>query len=233
MYGLYGHLLAKGQIAYLNAQTDVPSIGIYPEIYRGNDMQATKVIRYILQTPGLMGTSDETGKFQTGLKTFDPKDEIYIFSKVYDEWNTPDNHVLFLPIIDLLTFKDLKRKRTKIAYYVGKGVNSFQHPKEAIELTREFAQDQSKLAEFLNECQTLYVYDRLSAIMECSRLAGCKVVYLGELPLETLKLYEPGLEGLGYRKEEELNVVAFRERYKQLKREFDLNLDGFIERSQK
>ena len=91
VYGLYGWLLAKGQIAFLNTQIDVPSIGIYPEIYHGNDMGSQKVIRYILQTPGRMGTSDEFGTFQRGPEAFDPKDEIYVFSKVYDQWNVPDD----------------------------------------------------------------------------------------------------------------------------------------------
>lgn len=69
MYGLYGWLLAKGEIAYLNAKIDIPSIGIYPEIYHGNDMGAKTIVRYVLQTPGLMGTADQDGIFRTGPST--------------------------------------------------------------------------------------------------------------------------------------------------------------------
>lgn len=233
MWGLYGWLLAKGQLAFTNVAMDIPSVGIYPEIYAGNDMQATKVIRYILQKPGMMGMGvPGTSSFQPGPTDFGD-DEKYVFSRVYDEWNSPDDHILFLPIIDLHTFKLQDKVRDKVAYYVGKGVNLNQHPENAIELKRgQDTQDASKLADFLNECETLYVYDHLSAIMEVARLCGCKVVYLGDMPEEQLKLYEPGMEGLGYKKEVEIDPTAFRMHYKSLIRKFEHNLDYFIERSQ-
>ena len=233
MYGLYGHLLAKGLPAFLNAGVNVPSVGIYPEIYHGNDMFATKVVRYILQTPGMMGTQDQFGEFKAGPTSFPPDDEIYVFSRVYDEWNSDDDHILFLPIIDLHTFKDLGLKRTKKAFYVGKGANLGQHPKEAVELSRQTdTKDQQQLAKFLNECQVLYVYDHLSAIMECARLCGCKVVYLGDLTEKQLNLYEPGVEGLGYREMADLDTKTFLEHYKGLQTTFSQRLDKFIERTQ-
>lgn len=235
MWGLYGWLLAKGLPAFMNQQvTGAESIGIYPEIYHGNDLWASKVIRYILQTPGMMGTIDEFGQFKQGPTAFDPKDEIYVFSRVYDEWSVPDEKILFLPVIDLHTFKDLKRKRTKTAFYVGKGINIGKHPEDAIEINRYNAFDQQALAKLLNECETLYVYDHLSAIMECARLCGTKVVYFGDLLLEKLKLYEPGMHGLGYK--EEPNGISsdyFRGYYQGLIKTFEKRLDGFIETTQK
>jgi hypothetical protein len=234
MYGLYGWLLSRGIPAFLNAQIDVPSIGIYPEIYHGNDMFASKVIRYVLQTPGIMGTSDETGEFKTGPVSFDPKDEIYVFSKVYDQWGVDSKHILFLPIIDLHTFVDQKKKRTKTAFYVGKGFNQGKHPQDAIKLTKEFAKDQQKLADFLNECQVLYVYDRLTAMMEVARLCGCRIKYFGELTKDQLSLYEPGMNGVGYRDQDILlEVKGFRTHYIGLRGQFGLKLDDFIRNTQK
>lgn len=233
MYGLYGYLLARGLPAFLNARTDIPSVGIYPEIYHGNDVGAQKVIRYILQKPGMMATPDENGVMKAGPTAFPSTDEIYVFSRVYDEWGVDDDHVLFLPIIDLHTFKDLKKKRTKTAFYVGKGVNMGNHPTDAIELPRQFTADQQALAEFLNECHTLYVYDRLSAIMEVARLCGVKVKYFGDLTKEELEKYEPGMNGLAYREElKELWTVAFRAHYESMIRTFEERLDTFIERTQ-
>jgi len=231
MYGLYGWLLAKGQPAFLNTTADVPSIGIYPEIYHGNDMFASRVVRYILQTPGIMGTSDQYGEFKMGPTAFDPKDEIYVFSKVYDEWGVDDDHILFLPVIDLHTFKDQHKERNKVAFYVGKGFNMGKHPENAMELRREVAKDQQELADFLNECQTLYVYDKLSAIMECARLCGCPVRYYGELAKDKLKLYEPGLNGCTFKDETpvKFDVVAFRKHYEDMIETFEKRLDKFIE----
>lgn len=231
-WGLYGWLLAKGQVVFLNIKVNVPSIGIYPEIYHGNEMEATKVIRYILQKPGMMGQGTPGVNFKPGPTHFDESDELYAFSKVYDEWGLDNDHILFLPIIDLNTFKDLGLKRDKIAYYVGKGQNFNFHPPEAVELKRELAMEQSDLAHFLNECQTLYVYDPMSAIMECARLCGCKVVYMGDLQLEQLNLYEPGMNGLGYKIEKELNTDLFRIHYQELIFAFSKRLDRFIQRTQ-
>lgn len=231
MYGLYGHLLAKGLPAFLNTSIDIPSVGIYPEIYHGNDMGAQKVIRYILQTPGMMATSDQ-GEYRAGPTAFDPHDEIYVFSRVYDEWNVDDNHILFLPIIDLHTFKDQGKKRDKVAFYVGKGNNYERHPNGAIEITRQFASDQQALAGLLNECQTLYVYDHLSAIMEVARLCGCSVQYFGDMSQEQLEKYEPGMNGLGYKTDVELDTAAFRDHYKGMIKTFEERLDTFIERTQ-
>lgn len=231
MYGLYGWLFAKGQAAFLNSAIDVPSVGIYPEIYHGNDMGAQKVIRYILQKPGMMATPDPvTHEMRPGPTSFSPTDELFIFSRVYDEWNSDEHHILFLPSIDLHTFKVTDRKRDKQAFYVGKGANMGQHPADAIELPRE--RDQQKLADFLNECEVLYVYDYLSAIMECARLCGCRVVYLGEMPKNQLDLYEPGMNGLGYKKDVALNARVFRSSYKDLIFQFEKKLDWFIDHTQ-
>uniref|UniRef100_A0A6M3J1Q9 Putative glycosyltransferase n=1 Tax=viral metagenome TaxID=1070528 RepID=A0A6M3J1Q9_9ZZZZ len=233
MYGLYGWLLAKGQITFVNTAVNMASVGIYPEIYHGNDMFASKVIRWILQKPGMMGMGTPGVNFKAGPTEFPPTDEIYVFSKVYDEWGVDDDHILFLPIINLHLFKDQGRKRDKIAFYVGKGTKGNQHPVEAVELNRELARDQQVLADFLNECEVLYVYDRMSAIMECARLCGCRVVYLGDMLEEQLKLYEPGLNGLGYKKDAELDQKAFVASYKALRSVFSHKLNIFIDHTQK
>lgn len=235
MWGLYGWLLAKGEIAYVNAQIpNVETVGIYPEIYHGNDMEATSVVRYILQTPGLMGTGTQTGEFKLGPKEFPKEDKIYVFSRIYDTFGVDDNHILFLPIINTKVFEfKNRRKRDKTCYLVGKGTNLNKHPQDSIELTREFAQDQEALAELLNECDTLYCYDRLSAMMDIARLCGVKVQYYGDFPLEELQKYETGMNGLGYRDEEiDIKTYTFREHYEEMKETFSKQLDKLIYETQ-
>jgi len=228
MWGLYGWLLTKGQVAYTNSTSNEPDfIAIYPEIYKGNEAGAGTVVRYLLQKPGMMALYGEPGP-----TTFAKTDRIYSFSKMY--YPTDDEHTLFLPIIDLLTFFDQKRKRTKTAYFVGKGRNPNLHPKDAIEINRETAQDQQELANLLNECQVLYSYDPVSAMTEVSRLCGCRVILYQDIYTEKeYQLYEPGMNGMGFKKDVGLDIPEFRTSYKALQRTFSDRLDQFIISTQK
>lgn len=233
MYGLYGWLLAKGQIAFTNTIfPDRDSIGIYPEIYHGNQLKASKVIRYVLQTPGIMGTGGIPGPSTEEIKN--TSDDVYVFSRIYDTIGVDDDHILFLPILNLHIFKDYGKKRRKSCYLVGKGVNQHKHPQDSIELTREFASDQTALAKLLNECHTLYCYDRLSAMMDIARLCGCKVKYYGDFSPKELELYETGMNGLGYQ-DENIKLIPglFRTQYTNLISEFERKLDIFIDNYEK
>ena len=232
MYGLYGHLLAKGVEVYLNVKSvNHKAIGIYPEIYHGNEMEAETVVRYVLQTPGVMATGGVPGPSTDEIKI--TSDHIYIFSKLYDTIGVDDNHILFLPIINLHIFKNQKKRRNKTCYLV-RTENKHKHPKNSILLTRQFAEDQQALADLLNECHTFYCYDRMTAMMEIARLCGVKVRYYGDFTKEQLKLYEPGMNGVGYEDEEaELDIEAFTEHYRGLIKTFNRKLDIFIDTTQK
>lgn len=243
MYGLYGWLLAKGQIAYINTvYSEIPSvrpaIGIYPEIFNGNDQCASKVIRYILQTPGIMSTGGVPGPSKEEIDATTDKDDIYVFSRVYDQWGVDDDHILFLPIIDLHTFKDKGKKRTKTAFYCARGENLHKHPTDAVEITRDFARDQQALADLLNECHTLYVYDKITAMLEVARLCGCRVEYWGPDTIDALENYEPGPSGITYKDLYEkhyhsyFDIKDFRNHYIGLIKTFEERLDRFIERTQ-
>lgn len=230
MYGLYGALLAKGQVAFLNAQYDDPDfIAIYPEIYQGNDTGAKSVVRYLLAPPGEMSHNGYPGPV-----SFPATDKIYSFSKmIYD---TDDNHTLFLPILNTNLFKDQGRPRKKMCFYTGKKQNLGLHPEGAIEVTRQFAGDQNALADLLNECCVMYCYDHRTAMTEIARLCGCRVVVIPSvLSKEQFELYEPGMNGISWGLEEEklLDTVEFRRHYLEMKDLFWKKLDWFIEDTQK
>lgn len=239
MYGLYGWLLAKGQIAFMNAKIDTEFIAIYPEIYEGNWAGAQHIVRYILNRPGVMGQSDGKGNVTPGPLRFFKTDTIIQFTKLYDTFNTPGNHCLFLPILNVHLFKDRGKKRTKTCYYVGKGENLEKHPKDAVGIFQHFAIDQGALADLLNECQVMYSYENPTAMNEIARLCGCRVVFIpnDKTPFftkeEMAKNYEPGLEGLSwYGEEEKCNLKEFRTHYIDLSWLFSKKLDYFIEESQ-
>ena len=229
MYGLYAWLLMKGQIAHLNAKYDTPNFtAVYPEIYQGNKTGAQHVVRYILQTPGVMNLYGVPG-----VTEFPKNDKIFVFSKIYDTFDVDDDHLMFLPILNLHIFKDNKKKRKKTCYLVGKGEDQHKHPKNAIKIDRQFANDQGALADLLNECHTLYGYDRLTALYDIARLAGCRVQYYGDFSKKDLLKYETGMNGFGYQDEEvKLDTGAFRSHYKGMIKTFSKKIDRFIELTQ-
>lgn len=228
MWSLYGWLLSKGVEVYINRlPRNRENITIYPEIQNGNPTGSSNVVRYILNTPGVMG-GYVNGSFIAGPTTFPSTDKIYVFSRLFDTFGVSDEHILFLPSIDLHTFYDKKKERTRTCYFVGKGENKHLHPNDAIEVDRSIAQDQGLLSDILNTCHTMYCYDPISAMMEVSRLCGCKVRYVAGRPLEVLKDYEPSLNGI----DSDLDIRAFTNHYIDLKRIFNKKLDMFIEETQ-
>lgn len=233
MWGLYGWLLAKGQIVNVNFKYPDPNfIAIYPEIYHGNPFGANTVVRYILQKPGMVGKGTPgTSSFRPGPTEFDPKDIIFAFSKLYMK-DLPENHYMFLPILDMHLFKNQNHKRTKKFYYIGKGKNINKHPADAIELPR--MRDQQKLADLLNDCEVLYIYDPVTALSELARLCGTRVVMFS--PMEGFeKYYEPQTNGISLYKDDgiKLNYTQFRRHYSKMRDIFSKKLDGFIELTQK
>lgn len=233
MWGLYGWLLAKGQIVNVNLEYPDPDfIAIYPEVYHGNPMQANTVVRYILQKPGMMGKGTPgTPGFRPGPAEFDSKDKIFAFSRLYMK-DLPENHYMFLPILDMHLFVDQKGKRTKKFYYVGKGINTNKHPTDAIDLPR--MKDQQGLADMMNDCEVLYIYDPVTALSEVARLCGTRVVMIA--PIEGFeKYYEPGTNGISLYKDvaNKLNYTEFRRHYSEMKDTFSKKLDDFIELTQK
>jgi hypothetical protein len=234
MWGLYGWLLAKGQIVNVNTKYPDPDfIAIYPEVYHGNPMEAKTVVRYILQKPGMMGKGTPgTSSFRPGPTKFGPNDKLFAFSKLYVK-GLPENHYMFLPIIDMHLFYDQKKKRTKKFFFVGKGKNLNLHPTDAIELPRK-QRDQQILADMLNDCEIIYIYDPVTALSEVARLCGCRVIMLS--PMEGFeKYYEPGMNGISLYKDEgiKLNYAEFRKHYSVMKDTFSKKLDDFIDLTQK
>lgn len=234
MWGLYGWLLAKGQVVHPNAKyADDNFIAIYPEIMHDNPAGARHVVRYILNKPGVMGLSDQSG-FQAGPEQFGENDELYYFSRLFGEAKDED-HYMFLPILNMHVFTDQKKNRNKTAYFVGKGWNSNKHPEDAILIDRQVAADQQNLADLLNQCEVLYCYDPVTAMTELARLCGCRVVIIPSIYMKQDFLkYEPGMNGISWGKDEEIQLDsdAFRDHYIGMTKQFEEKLDNFIERTQ-
>lgn len=228
MWALYGALLLKGQIVVPNALFQGDYVAIYPEIVNGNPLKGTTVVRYLLNEPGVMSGNGEPSPTE-----FDKSDILFSFSKLFTP-DFPEERIMFLPVIDTHTFYDKKGLRTNNAVFVGKGTDTRQHPRDCWLIDRSVASNQKELADQLNECQTLYTYDPVSAMSEIARLCGCRVAYLGEkYTKEDYMRYEPGIDGMFF---DELlgdfDSKAFKRQYVALQEQFMGKLDDFIIRTQ-
>src|SRR4030042_5616162 len=242
MYGLYGWLLAKGQIVYLNSQFNHSDcVGIYPEIQYGNPAEAFTVVRYILNEAGVVPAIYSDGTVKEGPVKFNDTDILYYFSRLFGE--TDEKHYMFLPILNMHLFKDQKKRRKKCCNYFGKGIKERGvksgkitiHPENALSITREIAQDQQALADFLNECEVMYCYDPISAMHEIARLCGVRIIQIPtKYTKEQFSVYEPGMNGISWGEDEgiKLNVDDFRWHYEKLKVAFEDRLEEFIEETQ-
>jgi hypothetical protein len=230
MYGLHGWLLAKGQISFINATYDNKDfVAVYPEIAHGNPTGADNVVRYILNKPGVMASQGVPGP-----TTFEKTDKLWVFSQIYNTVGVDNFHIMFLPIINMHLFKDLKGKRPSTCVFGDKSGFGDKHPKDAIKINRELAQDQQKLMEVLNTCRVMYSYDKLSAMFEVARLCGCRIVVLDKFD-KSLKSYEPGWYGVSWEQEDskKFNSDWFRDSYYSLVKVFENDsLPRFIQETQ-
>jgi hypothetical protein len=236
LWGLYGHLLAKGMVAYTNVKLNTHDfVAIYPEIMHGNEGEADYVVRYILNKPGVMGGGTHKKPMGPGPTEFDKTDELYYFSRLFGKAKD-EKHYMFLPILNMQLFKPQGKKRTKKCVYLGKDFDLHKHPKDCIYITRDIWLDQTKLADLLNECQVMYCYDRVTAMTEIARLCGCRIVMINPVyTKDEFREYEPGMNGISWDKDEgvPLDVRGFRYHYASMKRLFCNKLNDFIERTQK
>lgn len=229
MWALVDALKKKGQAVTTNQIImNTEFVAVYPEICWGNPFNSKRVARWLLNKPGRINGPTE----------FDKSEQMFAFSKLFNVYNVPDERLMFLPAIDINIFhKTNFGKRTKRCYYVSKGFDMHLKELEGVEeLKKEMAVDQQALADYLNECEVLYSYDPVSAIFECARLCGCRVVIIpnGEYTKKEFSEYEPGMNGLSFGLDEhvELDVEAFQNHYVDLITEFDRKLDKFIELTQ-
>jgi len=232
MYALQSWLETRGQIAFVNQYPNMDFIAVYPEITRGNPTNAKHVVRYILNKPGLMTTNGKPGPTE-----FDPEDKIYVFSQLYNTLGVDMNHIMFLPVLNLHLFKVTNTgKRKEKCKLIGKGTDLRLPETEGLfTITREFANDQGALADYLNECEVMYSYDNNSAMFEIARLCGCRVVVIPSIySKEEFSKYEPGMNGISYGldEKEELDVKGFRDHYQWMIAAFEERIDYFIEETQ-
>jgi hypothetical protein len=144
-------------------------IVIYPEVAPGNLLQARKVVRYIMNTPGKLGH---------GEKTYAANELLVAYNQ--DLAPFADGLVLQVPSTEAF-FHSCGVTRYRDAVYVGKGRDLGRHPSNCVEITKYFPKTRPALADLLRTVNTLYSYDDFTMLAYEAQLCGCKVVLINPL----------------------------------------------------
>jgi O-antigen biosynthesis protein len=211
-----------------------PHIGVYPEIVDGNPLQSTCVARWILNVPGRLA----------GNGLYNPTDLLFPYMRTLNQWNLPDEYVLYAPIEELDIYKDKNMYREGKLVFFGKAEGT-PHIKETIglpELKKTVTANKKKMANWFNQSELFYCFDNQTAMWDIARLCGCPTVIIpnGEITYEQIQNQESGKEGLGFGIEETQYAIKtmdskkFRENYiNNVVNTFQKKLEFFIDITQK
>lgn len=145
-------------------------IAIYPEIITGNPLNATKVIRWCLNQPGVLG----------GETKYDFSELVFY----YVDWikdaaekaagKSCQRFCLISFEQDL--FFDSKCNKSGALLYVGKGELKLPLPEKVFEIKRDFSPDRKTFAELLQRSKTFYCCDDHTAASLEASACGCTIL---------------------------------------------------------
>lgn len=219
--------LALGRRATLNG-----SWIIYPETVPGNPFRAEKVIRWVLNRPGLLG----------GEKVYDPRELVFLYSEVYRPYvNNQVAGKLYIPTLDrTLFYPPLENMdRPLELYYVGKSkyVDGHVDPERAFEITRE-SPARKELGKLFRSARMLHCFDNSTALIYEALLCGCPVTIIpdGTQTWADYEQLELGVEGIGWGQAPAVSADGFfphdlTSRLERAEREYAEQLRALIARS--
>ena len=148
-------------------------IAVYPEVISGNPFGSKVVVRFMLNTPGLLG----------GESSYPSSDILFAYRRQFLP-PTMEAHDLFLPASNLSLFNYTGVKegdRKSCCFYANKylknGGNLFKETHGLVEISHRFPRTLSELAEVFRSSKFMYSYEPSEACAQ-AMLCGCPVVYL-------------------------------------------------------
>ena len=189
------------EVVNLHKQAGKNPIVVYPDIAKGNPLNAKCVVRYLLHYAGFLG----------GDSSFAKEDLMFTYTKkIGQKLVGRESEVLFMPICNTDIFYPPKSQETRkgSCFYASKyralhkeafpGTALSDFPKDSIEITRDLTNSQTtaEVADLLRSSEYFYTYEDTSLITEAI-LCGCPVVLVKNkfFTDEPLATYELGNEG--------------------------------------
>jgi len=137
------------------------AIVIYPEVVHGNPLRAERVVRWVLNTPGLLG----------GDKTYAPSEQVWTWSHRFTL--AP---ILTVDIMEHELFFPVPGQRDGDCCYIGKGKGSPLAGMPCI--THDWPPTRAEVASLLQRTEVLYTYDDCTSLTDEAIMCGAKVVLL-------------------------------------------------------
>ncbi|NOU45709.1 MAG: hypothetical protein HOO86_01460 [Bacteroidales bacterium] len=153
------------------------AVVIYPEIISGNPYEATHVVRWVLNEPGLLG----------GDKYYADNEIVFVYdSQKIDIANTAiktaigSNRVLWVGVVDPdIIYPDPRVEKIFDCSFFNKGYPlSLRFPLDpslGVKRIEDLTPDAVSLGNVLRQTRTLYSYDHYSNILREAAICGCEV----------------------------------------------------------
>jgi len=195
----------------------IEPIVVYPDIVRGNPLDAKKVVRYLLAPAGAYG----------GDKTFEDTDQIWGALPSIAE------NVLRLPVCDTSIFYRNASSRSGSCYYAHKYE---MHGNKLLDITKDSVKlqgTQQEIANILRTNTVCYLYEVSSIITEAA-LCGCHVILVRTPYFNTIDS-DCMMENVSWSDGElakSASPYGYQEEYNRIVKSFSGNLHKFIEKTQ-
>lgn len=141
-------------------------IVIYPEITLGNPLGAKRVVRYLLNRPGLIA----------GDKAFDPSELLFCYCGLLRQFVPSDDRILSVPVVDTKIFTDTFCKRVGGCYWIGGRGEALPDTENLTEITYSWPDSWEALASLFQQSKVFYSGTDYTALTIEARLCGCPTV---------------------------------------------------------
>lgn len=225
LFNGYAYYQVKGCKRKKLPIVDKNTIVVYPEVVRGNFLNAEKVIRWFLYF----------NNYLTDSEYYDENDKFICYRQIFNDWNlNPDGNNIYISSYDLELYKQTNYGiREGCCYIIRKGSTRKDLPTEFNgPIIDKFSEIEK--VEMFNKYKYCYCYDTQTAYVDIAALCGCIPIVVpekGKTRLDYLKKGDHGY-GVAYGKDEIQYAIKTREKlievYKEKEIENNQNIDKFI-----
>lgn len=155
------------------AQVASEGIVIYPEVDEGNQFEASRIARIVLNVPGHIRGTGELAPFGA----------CFHYVPILAPYVPDGSELLTIPVIELGTFKPNSLERNRAVFWRGKGQQFYKIPdvwdhRGMTEITEQWPAERAVLAALFQVSELFYSYTDYTMLTNEARLCGCPAVVI-------------------------------------------------------